>query len=427
MSRKKRNIIIGLLLTVALICASVGGWLCYDNFVDRSGWILKDGRYRYLDFHAHPLTGFQELDGVTFCFDGQGDMLTGWVQREDGRYFFGSDGAMRRGQQDVDGKKYCFDADGRMCTGWTEVQGRRFYYGDDGVMCTGWLTQDADVWYLTENGLLSGIQNVEGTDYLFDADGRRSQGWAEAGGKKYFFTAQGKQGEGWLEEGGKRYYLNAQGTPTTGWFDQGEYRYFFLEDGTAAVGEQEIEGKTYYFTPMGIEVLLVNGSHKVPEDYDGNLVIFVDWYQIASVAREPLQAMLDACREAGCDYRINSIYRSKAQQQEILRSRIQGYVANGMNEDYAYAKARETVLLPGTSEHHLGLAADIMGEEALAWLAEHCWEYGFILRYPENKRDITGIIYEPWHFRYVGTLVSMDMKDSGLCLEEYLGAVPTEQ
>ena len=82
----------------------------------------------------------------------------------------------------------------------------------------------------------------------------------------------------------------------------------------------------------------------------------------------------------------------------------------------------KTVALPGTSEHQLGLSADLTGKEANEWLAEHCWEYGFILRYPEGKKDITGIINEPWHFRYVGTRVSLDMKDTGLCLEEYLGA-----
>ena len=64
----------------------------------------------------------------------------------------------------------------------------------------------------------------------------------------------------------------------------------------------------------------------------------------------------------------------------------------------------------------MGLAVDISGEEANAWLAEHCWEYGFILRYTEDKAEITGITNEPWHFRYVGREISMDMKDSGLCL-----------
>ena len=78
--------------------------------------------------------------------------------------------------------------------------------------------------------------------------------------------------------------------------------------------------------------------------------------------------------------------------------------------------------LPGSSEHHLGLAVDLLGDDAIAWLQAHCWDYGFILRYTEEKQAITGIVDEPWHFRYVGTEVSLDMKDSGLCLEEYLGA-----
>ena len=95
----------------------------------------------------------------------------------------------------------------------------------------------------------------------------------------------------------------------------------------------------------------------------------------------------------------------------------------GMTYQEAYEETLKTVALPGTSEHQLGLSADLTGKEANKWLAEHCWEYGFILCYPEGKKDITGIINEPWHFRYVGTRVSLDMKDTGLCLEEYLGAV----
>ena len=90
----------------------------------------------------------------------------------------------------------------------------------------------------------------------------------------------------------------------------------------------------------------------------------------------------------------------------------------------AREKALETVAVPGTSEHHLGLAVDLLGEEAIAWFTKYCWDYGFILRYTEEKENITGIVDEPWHFRYVGTEVSLDLRDSGLCLEEYLGAEP---
>ena len=95
--------------------------------------------------------------------------------------------------------------------------------------------------------------------------------------------------------------------------------------------------------------------------------------------------------------------------------------------DEAREKALDTVAIPGTSEHHLGLAVDLLGKEAIAWFTEHCWEYGFIVRYTEEKEDITGIIDEPWHFRYVGTEVSLDMKGSGLFLEEYLGADPVSE
>ena len=97
-------------------------------------------------------------------------------------------------------------------------------------------------------------------------------------------------------------------------------------------------------------------------------------------------------------------------------------------------EAARWVALPGTSEHHTGLALDIVSSSYTAltrrqektaeqqWLMEHCWEYGFILRYPEEKGDITGIYYEPWHYRYVGREAALEIRDSGLCFEEYLAA-----
>ena len=94
----------------------------------------------------------------------------------------------------------------------------------------------------------------------------------------------------------------------------------------------------------------------------------------------------------------------------------------GVSWEDAQAEALTSVAYPGTSEHHLGLAVDLLGSEAVAWFSEHCWDYGFIVRYTADKYAITGIVDEPWHFRYVGREVALDMKDSGLCLEEYLGA-----
>ena len=113
----------------------------------------------------------------------------------------------------------------------------------------------------------------------------------------------------------------------------------------------------------------------------------------------------------------------RQEQTDILEKRTQEHMKEfDLDFDEARKKALETVAVPGTSEHQIGLAVDISGEAANIWLAEHCWEYGFILRYTEEKAEITGITNEPWHFRYVGREISMDMKDSGLCLEEYLGA-----
>ena len=106
----------------------------------------------------------------------------------------------------------------------------------------------------------------------------------------------------------------------------------------------------------------------------------------------------------------------------------------GYSRAVAAEIAKESVAVPGTSEHQLGLAVDIVADgyyvldytqaktATQAWLMEHCWEYGFILRYPENTTEITGIIYEPWHYRYVGTEVSLELRDLGITLEEYLAA-----
>ena len=89
--------------------------------------------------------------------------------------------------------------------------------------------------------------------------------------------------------------------------------------------------------------------------------------------------------------------------------------------------AEKWVAVPGTSEHQLGIAVDInadginsSGSEVYTWLAEHAHEYGFIQRYPEDKTEITGINYEPWHYRYVGEDVAKEMFEEDVCLEEYI-------
>ncbi|MFR4758030.1 MAG: M15 family metallopeptidase [Evtepia gabavorous] len=127
-----------------------------------------------------------------------------------------------------------------------------------------------------------------------------------------------------------------------------------------------------------------------------------------------------------------SSYRTQEKQTQLYNNLVQKQIARGNSRSEAMAKAAKEVAVPGTSEHQLGLAVDIVdtqnqvlnrAQEDTAvqqWLMEHCWEYGFILRYPPDKEEKTGIIYEPWHYRYVGREYAQAIRQSGLCLEEFL-------
>ncbi len=411
----------GLILT--LVSTGITGLIHYDENVDRSRWEIQGERRYYYDFHGDRANGWQDIDGETYYFGIDGAMHTGWLEEEKERFHFGSDG--------------------RLQTGWLQTPQGRFYAGTDGVVHTGWLELDGSKYCFAEDGSLrTGLYEAEDGTYYFAADGRAQTGWVEASGQHLYFGTDFRTQEGWLEDGGQRYYLlggrpqtgwltlednlyyfGADGSLHTGWLEQGEYRYYFHSDGTMAVGPNEIDGRTYYFTPKGIEVILVNRDHYLPEDYIPELVTVSPYQQVDVKCYDALMTMLDDCLAAGYQPAINSTYRTEQQQWGILGARTAEYVESGMSYDEAYVNALLSVAYPGTSEHQLGLAVDIDGLGALYWLTDHCWEYGFILRYLDGKTDITGIIYEPWHFRYVGTEVSMDMKDSGLCLEEYLGAV----
>jgi D-alanyl-D-alanine carboxypeptidase len=134
-------------------------------------------------------------------------------------------------------------------------------------------------------------------------------------------------------------------------------------------------------------------------------------------------------REQGVYPTVASGYRTYERQVEIMDEKIQSYMEDGeYTEEAATQEAMLWVAVPGTSEHETGLAVDInadgihsKGTEVYNWLAEHAWEYGFILRYPEGKEVYTATDYEPWHYRYVGRDYAKLIYESGLCLEEYLG------
>ncbi len=174
-------------------------------------------------------------------------------------------------------------------------------------------------------------------------------------------------------------------------------------------------------------LILVNQSHPLPEGYEIHTVSLSNGEQIDERIYPALQDMFDAMREDGVYPVVASGYRTTQDQQQILDDKIEEWKAQGLSYEEAKSSAEEWVALPGYSEHELGLAADInadgihsAGGDVYDWLAENAYRYGFIQRYPEDKTEITGIAYEPWHYRYVGEKAAAEIKEQGICLEEYL-------
>ena len=182
------------------------------------------------------------------------------------------------------------------------------------------------------------------------------------------------------------------------------------------------------------QLLLVNPWNPLPEDFRETLALksLPNGLRVDRRAWEDLMEMLEDCRKAGLRPLVCSAYRTQATQTRLYNNKILRLLAAGCPAEEAAAEAARWVAAPGTSEHQTGLAVDIVaasyqlldeGQAETAeqkWLMEHCWEYGFILRYPSEKEALTGVGYEPWHYRYVGRPAALDIRDSGLCLEEYL-------
>lgn len=180
------------------------------------------------------------------------------------------------------------------------------------------------------------------------------------------------------------------------------------------------------------QLLLVNAWHKLPEDYHVELKTLANGLQVDARIYDDLNAMLTDCREAGLEPIVCSAYRTEDTQTRLYRNKVSRLLSAGWSRDTVEQEAARWVAPPGTSEHQTGLALDIVSadyqllDEQQAqtpeqqWLMAHCWEYGFVLRYPTDKCAATGIGYEPWHYRYVGKEAAREMQQKGLCLEEYL-------
>lgn len=173
------------------------------------------------------------------------------------------------------------------------------------------------------------------------------------------------------------------------------------------------------------ELILVNAEHPIGEDFAPETTFVGDLTYTDSRIADALSAFAQGARDQGLPVYLSSGYRSYSEQQANFNAK---YNALG-----SYESAAKIVAPPGTSEHQTGLCCDITdvyrspktqdeceATETYQWLLAHCHEYGFILRYPKGKEDVTGIIYEPWHFRYVGMEAAAYIMENDLCLEEFL-------
>lgn len=199
--------------------------------------------------------------------------------------------------------------------------------------------------------------------------------------------------------------------------------------------EGYIQFETYAINTNTMEVednmniVLVNGTNKIPDDYIANLVEYNGKLVDSSIIND-LDNMFKDAKKDGVNLKINTAYRDKEEQQYIYDRRIKAYKNEGMTDKAAIEKTNSEVQKPGYSEHETGLAIDFSNpsnpednEPMWEWLNANSYKYGFILRYPKDKIDITKVSNEEWHYRYVGKDIAKEMKNTGECLEEYINRV----
>ena len=177
----------------------------------------------------------------------------------------------------------------------------------------------------------------------------------------------------------------------------------------------------------GWNLILVNRDSYIPDDYQVELTELSNGKKIDSRIYPELQEMFNDARAQGYGLFVREGYRTQEEQQQLMDEKIEAYENEGKSKSEAKKLAEQWVAIPGTSEHQLGIAVDInadttksSSDDVYNWLAENAHTYGFIKRYPSNKTDITGVINEPWHYRYVGKEAASKIYSQGICLEEYI-------
>lgn len=206
---------------------------------------------------------------------------------------------------------------------------------------------------------------------------------------------------------------------------EGEAKVNALQEKLDRIQNEEKVEKPWY-------LVLVNNKNPMEVGYVPELTELEPEYYVDSRIADAAKKMLQDAEKEGLHILICSAYRSVERQEQVFNESLEERLEQGMDYWEAFADNRLSVAEPGTSEHALGLALDLIsnqyteldeGQEdtkEAKWLKENCHKYGFVLRYPPEKTDITGIIYEPWHYRYVGVEDATKIMELGVTLEEYL-------
>ena len=189
-------------------------------------------------------------------------------------------------------------------------------------------------------------------------------------------------------------------------------------------------------TADAADLLLVNKTHPLDSGWKPNLIRIREYgVEVDSSIADHLREMLAAGEKKGLSFWIASAYRSTQRQRELLDEDIEALIHKGYSYSEAYEEVVRETMPVGCSEHATGLAVDIVAKDyqildekqgrtdEILWLQQNCSRYGFILRYPEGKEDITKVSYESWHFRYVGVEAAEEIMSQGLTLEEYMKSV----
>jgi len=178
-------------------------------------------------------------------------------------------------------------------------------------------------------------------------------------------------------------------------------------------------------------LILINKTHPIPDDYEFNLGTIRGDLKADLRIIPALLEMLKTASEDGVNLTVCSPYRDSHRQETLFESKLNSYTKQGESYLDAYRLSAQYVTVPGASEHEAGLALDIVSPsyqslnegfgqtQAGVWLAQNSYKFGFILRYPAEKESVTGISYEPWHFRYVGAEAAKLIFEQNLTLEEF--------